>query len=110
MRLIIKGDLYCFIQGNKPSQHFTYVVKKSFKICSITMDGPTNLSCYLKASNADDEEIFLCGEEEILMNDIEEMDDVMLDNILVGYAVGVAYNRGMLILFSESPLMWLKIT
>ena len=39
------------------------------------MDDPTNLSCYLKASNAEDEELFLYGEEEILMNEVENIDD-----------------------------------
>ena len=39
------------------------------------MDDLINLSCYLKASNADDEEIFLDGEKEMLVNYVEDMDD-----------------------------------
>ena len=58
-------------------------MKKSFDICDITVDDPTNLSCYLKASSAD-EEIFLGGEEEILVSDVEDIEDAMLDNIFVG--------------------------
>ena len=61
-------------------------MEKSFAVCGITVGGPTNLSCYLRARNAVDEEIFLVGEEEILVNGVEEMDDAMilLDNIFVG--------------------------
>ena len=77
-----QGRLTLFIQGVKPSQHFTYVSKKSFYICGITVDDRRNLFCYLKASNADNKEIFLYGEEEILVNDVEDMDDAMLDNIV----------------------------
>ena len=53
-------------------------MKNSFNACGIT-----NLSCCFKASNADDKLICLDGEEEILVNDVEDMDDVMLNNILL---------------------------
>ena len=59
-------------------------MKKTFDICGLTVDDPTNLSCYLKASNVDDEEICLYREEEILMNDVEDVDDAILDNNLFG--------------------------
>ena len=59
-------------------------MKKSFDICDITVDDPTKVSCYLKASNANNQEIFPSGEEEILMNDAE-VENAMLDNILVVY-------------------------
>ena len=74
---------YIFIQGVKPSFHFIYVVKKSVNICGITVDDPTNFSCYFKASNADDEEIFLDGDEEITMNDLEDIENAMLGSIFV---------------------------
>ena len=50
-------------------------MKKSFNIFGITVDDPINLSCYLKASNAEDEELLLYGEEEILVNEVENIDD-----------------------------------
>ena len=59
-------------------------MKKLFDACGITVDDPTNLPWYLKASNTDEEEIFLGREEEILMNDVEDINKVMLDNIFVG--------------------------
>ena len=59
-------------------------MKKSFNIYDITVDDPTNLSCYLKASNADDEEVCLYGGEEIPVNEVENIGDAMLDNIFCG--------------------------
>ena len=59
-------------------------MKKSLDACGITVDDPRNLACYLKASNADEEEIVLGGEEEILVNDVEDMYDAMFGNNFVG--------------------------
>ena len=59
-------------------------MKKSLDVYGITVDDPRNLACYLKASNADVEEIVLGGEEEILVNAVEDMDDAMFGNNFVG--------------------------